>query len=160
MFASPRGGSQFWKDLVKARPLFLANVKFVVGDGLSVRFWLDWWCGDSHLSVSFPTLFSYCPNPDISIAELSVNNWDLDFRRSLYPIEFEEWHRLSALFPTLSENGTRWCGLTPPLVASRLNLFIVILLVDLPPTDFLSSGGPAFPRKLRYSFGKILEAVC
>ena len=41
LFASARGGSQFWKDLVKVRPLFLAHVKFVVGDGSSVRFWFD-----------------------------------------------------------------------------------------------------------------------
>ena len=62
MFAPARGGSQFWKDLVRVRPLFLENVKFVVGDGSPVRFWLDLWCGDSSLSVSFPTLVSYCPN--------------------------------------------------------------------------------------------------
>ena len=90
LFAPARSASQFWKDLVRVRPLFLENVKFVVGDGSSVRFWLDWWCGDSTLFVSFPTLFSYCPNPDISIAELSANSWDLAFRRSLSLEEFED----------------------------------------------------------------------
>lgn len=66
MSASPRGGSQFWKDLVKVRPIFKDHVKFLVGNGASIRFWLDWWCGDSTLAVTFPTLFSFCPNPDIS----------------------------------------------------------------------------------------------
>lgn len=103
LFAPAHGGSQFWKDLVRVRPLFLENVKFVVGDGSPVRFWHDWWCGDSMLSVSFPTLFSYCPNSDTSTVELSANNWDLAFRRSLSPEEFEDWQRLFALFPTLSE---------------------------------------------------------
>ena len=53
MFAVPRGGSQFWKSLVKVRPIFQSFVKFVVGDGSSIRFWLDWWCGDSPLTVTF-----------------------------------------------------------------------------------------------------------
>ena len=102
MFALPRGGSQFWKSLVKVRPVFQSFVKFVVGDGSSIRFWLDWWCGDSPLSVTFPTLFSYCSDPNISIAKLASQGWNLAFRRSLSPVEFEDWQRLTALFPTLS----------------------------------------------------------
>ena len=102
MFALPRGGSQFWKSLVKVRPVFQSFAKFVVGDGSSIRFWLDWWCGDSPLSVTFPTLFSYCSDPNISIAMLASQGWNLAFRRSLSPVEFEDWQRLTALFPTLS----------------------------------------------------------
>ena len=41
MFTLPLGGSQFWKSLVKVRPIFPSFVKFVVGDGSSIRFWLD-----------------------------------------------------------------------------------------------------------------------
>ncbi|KAE8798655.1 hypothetical protein D1007_26144 [Hordeum vulgare] len=103
MFASPRGGSQFWKDLVKVRPIFKDHVKFLVGNGASTRFWLDWWCRDSTLSVTFPTLFSFCPEPDISIAELAGDNWDLAFRRALSPEELVQWQHLAALFPSLSE---------------------------------------------------------
>ena len=114
MLALPHGGSQFWKSLVKVRPVFQSFVKFGVGDGSSIRFWLDWWCGDSPLSVTFPTLFSYCPDSDISTMELAANGWDLDFRRSLSPEEFEDWQRLTACFPLLSEEDDS--GLTPPLV--------------------------------------------
>ena len=103
MFAGARHGSQFWKDLIKVRPLFLEHVKFIVGDGSSVCFWLDWWCGDAPLSMRFPVLFSYCPNLNISIAEVLANNWDLAFRRSLSPEELEHWQSLSAYFPSLSE---------------------------------------------------------
>ena len=66
-------------------------------------FWLDWWVGDTTLAVAFPTLFSYCSAPEISIFELSVHNWDLDFRRSLSPAELDDWQRLTACFPLLSE---------------------------------------------------------
>ena len=78
-------------------------LKFVVGNGGSTWFWLDWWCGDSTLVVAFPTLFSYCSTPMISIFELSRNNWDLAFRISLSPVELDVWHRLAALFPLLLE---------------------------------------------------------
>lgn len=103
MFAAASQGSQFWKDLIKVRDVFRDQVKFVVGNGASTRFWLDWWSGDSPLASSFPVLFSYCSNPDISISELSANEWDLGLRRSLSPVELDDWHRLAALFPTLSE---------------------------------------------------------
>ena len=74
MFASPVGGSQFWRQLVKVRPIFQSLVKFVVRNGKSTHFWLDWWYGESTLVVAFPALFSYCRNPEISIFELSLNN--------------------------------------------------------------------------------------
>ena len=103
MFASSSGGSQFWLQLVKVHPIFKSLVKFVVRNGKSTRFWLDWWVGDSTLVMAFSVLFSYCSDPEISIFELSVNNWDLALRRSLSPIELEDWHHLTAFFPVLSD---------------------------------------------------------
>ena len=50
-------------------------------------------------------MFSYCPNPRISIAEVAANNWDLAFRQALSPEELEDWQSLSALFPVLSESA-------------------------------------------------------
>ena len=72
-------------------------------NGKSTRFWLDWWVGDTRLAAAFPALFSYCADPEISIFELSVQGWVLDFRRSLSPVELEDWQRLTACFPLLSE---------------------------------------------------------
>ena len=90
MFASSTGGSQFCLQLVKVRSGFQSLVKFVVRNGKSTHFWLDWWCGDSTLAVAFPVLFSYCSDPEISIFELSLNNRDLDLRRTLSPEELED----------------------------------------------------------------------
>lgn len=103
MFASASHGSQFWRDLVKVFDEVRAQVKFVVNGGKSVRFWLDWWFGDSPLCSIFPVLFSFCSKPEISISELVLNNWDFGFHRSLSPAELDDWHRLVAVFPTLSE---------------------------------------------------------
>lgn len=121
MFAPGRRGSQFWKALVKVRPIFLEHVKFCVGNGSAVRFWLDWWSGDAPLAVSFPVLFSYCPNPQISIAEVAANNWDLAFRRALSPEELEECKVFLPSSLCSRRRPTRWFGRLRPLVYSRLN---------------------------------------
>ena len=102
MFALSSGGSQFWHQLVNVRPIFQSLVKFTVRNGKPTRFCLDW-CGESTLAVTFPVLFPYCSNPEISIFELSLNNWDLDLRRTLSPEELEDWHHLTTCFPLLSE---------------------------------------------------------
>ena len=103
MLASSSGGSQFWRQLVKVRPIFQSLVKFVVRNGKSTRFWLDWWCGASPLEVSFPILFSFVSSPSASITELTGKGWDLSFHRVMSPVELEEWHCLATLFPMLSE---------------------------------------------------------
>jgi hypothetical protein len=64
MFATATRGSQFWRDLIKVWDEF--RVQVVVGNGESVRFWLDWWCGDAPLSAFFPVLFTYCSSGEIS----------------------------------------------------------------------------------------------
>lgn len=42
---------------------------------------------------------------EISISEISRNNWDLGSRRVIFPIELEDWHKLVTIFPTLSESA-------------------------------------------------------
>lgn len=39
------GGSFFWKDLHKLRPLFHLCTKWMIGDGHSISFWTDNWSG-------------------------------------------------------------------------------------------------------------------
>ena len=33
-------------------------MSFLVGNGQRVKFWTDKWCGDTPLSLSFPSLFA------------------------------------------------------------------------------------------------------
>ena len=114
MFAPSTSGFQLWRDLVKVGDdfcahvkfvVFLAGVKFVIGNGESVHFWLDWWYGYSPLCSSFLFLFSYCSNPRISISKYSHNNWDLGLQCVLSPEELVDWHRLAAIFPLLLESA-------------------------------------------------------
>lgn len=94
LFASAISGSQFWHQVVKVRDDLRSLVKFNVGEGVSVHFWLDWWHGDRPLCLSFLVLFSYCSIPAISITDLSRRNWDLGVRRVPSPKDLEDWHRL------------------------------------------------------------------
>lgn len=64
--------SQFWRQLLKVRDDSRALVRFSVGDGSLVRFWLDRWTGDGPLAATFLVLFSFVASPSISIAELAA----------------------------------------------------------------------------------------
>lgn len=103
--SSRSSGSQFWRQLLSVKDEFRSLVKFSVGDGRSIRFWLDWWTEEGPLFSVFPILFSYCSMPSISVAELAANNWNFGFRRMLSPVELEEWHRLYPPSCALGDSG-------------------------------------------------------
>ena len=48
------------------------RISFFVGNGPSVGFWKDKWCGDSPLSVSFPTLFALAIDKEAWVEDI----WD------------------------------------------------------------------------------------
>ena len=45
---------------------------FSVGDGRKVRFWVDRWCGDEALSLSFPFLYALATSKEAWVLEV----WD------------------------------------------------------------------------------------
>lgn len=149
MFASASDGSQFWKALVKVRDVFRQHVKFVLKNGASTHFWLDWWSGDTPLATSFLVLFSYCSNPEISISELSRNNWDLGLRRSLSPEELGDWHRLAALFLVLSEDvdSVSW----PHTASGKFSVksLYARLIYENPSTKFKQFWAARIPPKIK-----------
>ena len=51
-------GVGMWKALRKWGHLVSNKMSFVVGDGQSIKFGRDRWCGDSPLCVAFPPLFA------------------------------------------------------------------------------------------------------
>ena len=51
--------SPFWKGLMRTKDMFFRMVKFLVGNGMSTRFWEDTWLGEtSGLTISYP--LQYC----------------------------------------------------------------------------------------------------
>lgn len=65
-------------------------------------------CKAHWLVISMPWFLAGCMiifRIIVSIHDLAVSNWNLGFRRALSPAELEDWHRLAATFPTLSETS-------------------------------------------------------
>ena len=63
-----------------------------IGDGSKVKFWKDYWCGETSLTVNYPDLFGFCRNKEASVAELmkSTNGvlfWDVSFFRGVHTWE-------------------------------------------------------------------------
>ena len=44
-----------WEDFSK-------NIRFEVGVGDRVRLWIDHWCGDSPLQLTFPSVYGIASN--------------------------------------------------------------------------------------------------
>lgn len=61
-----RKGSFWWRDTRKLLPAFKGMSMTIIGNGSSCFFWLDSWNGFS-LSTSFPELFSYAKNKNITV---------------------------------------------------------------------------------------------
>ena len=59
---------------------FLAkNIQFAVGVGDRVKFWTNWWCGDSSLQLTFLVVFGIASNREAYVASslerLGIGEW-------------------------------------------------------------------------------------
>ena len=50
-------GVSLWKYIKKGWERFSAFIKYEVGCGTRIRFWLDVWCGELLLRAAFPYCF-------------------------------------------------------------------------------------------------------
>ena len=73
------------------------RISFSVDNGRKVRFWRNRWCGDSPLSVSFPTLFALAIDKEAwvvdiwdPLAEGGPGGWNPCFSRSFNDWKVEE----------------------------------------------------------------------
>ena len=67
------------------------SIKFKVGKGSRVKFWIDQWCGIVALSQNFPQLFALAVHRNAMINEvldssLGQGGWNLRFYRN-----FNDW---------------------------------------------------------------------
>ena len=74
----------FWKAISNGWDRFLQFVSYKVGDGLSIKFWTDRWCGETSLKVRFPDLYRIARHKDASVRDLmsyksSTLQWDVCF---------------------------------------------------------------------------------
>ncbi|XP_019054585.1 PREDICTED: probable inactive ATP-dependent zinc metalloprotease FTSHI 5, chloroplastic [Nelumbo nucifera] len=62
-------GCSVWKGIEKSYSAFSKEIKFVVGRGTRVTFWLDHWCGNNMLKDDFQELFAIAANKEAKVAE-------------------------------------------------------------------------------------------
>ena len=60
---------------------FSKNIQFKVGVGDRVKLWIDQWCGDSPLHLSFPVVYRIASNKEASVAS-SLEQLGIEERRS------------------------------------------------------------------------------
>lgn len=84
--------SGLWRGFLSVNDLFEANIKFRIGDGRRVLFWLDVWAGDFFLADQFRRLFACAMNRQAKARDCMVQNgdfthWGPIFRRDLSKVE-------------------------------------------------------------------------
>ncbi|KAL4368710.1 hypothetical protein GQ457_05G000030 [Hibiscus cannabinus] len=119
--------SWIWNNIIKSfeaeDPVGLClknNLKVQVGDGSTVRFWMDCWITDTPLSVAFPRIFAVCSSKlgtiaDFGRKENGVWVWNIPLRRQLFDWEIEIWNSLLELLngfrnSSVDEDWVRWMG--------------------------------------------------
>ncbi|WMV42603.1 hypothetical protein MTR67_035988 [Solanum verrucosum] len=66
-------GVSTWKTIRSFSTKLAGNIKLRIGNGAKILFWKDVWVRQEALMQSFPDLFSFCSNPDITLAESWAN---------------------------------------------------------------------------------------
>ncbi len=84
-------GVSLWKTISKGWAAFSRFVRYKVGDGSSIKFWTDKWCGATSLRVQFPDLYRLARFKDTWVWDVVVTHglnihWDVCFIR-----EFQDW---------------------------------------------------------------------
>jgi hypothetical protein len=62
--------SPFWKGILRGKDVFFQRGSFVIGDGLSTRFWEDPWLKRTPLMNQYPSLYSIVSHKNVTVAEI------------------------------------------------------------------------------------------
>ena len=69
---------------MRVKETFFHRVKFIVGDGITTRFWEDTWLGDTPLALQCPSLYHIAQHKEDYVATvLQTVPLNIQFRRSL-----------------------------------------------------------------------------
>lgn len=91
--------SPFWKDIMKSKNIIDVSTDWQVGNGHSIRFWLDRWAGNSALATVYPNLFDIACDKQILVSQVfSPAGLHIDFCRQLVSTYHTEWCTLLTQF--------------------------------------------------------------
>jgi hypothetical protein len=68
-------GVGLWKNIKKGWKKFPCHTRFEMGDGSTIRFWHNQWCGDVALKEAFPDLFGSSCKEHLCCVSLGVCGW-------------------------------------------------------------------------------------
>ena len=74
-------GCDLWRSIRMGWEDFSKNIRFVVGVGDRVKLWIDHWCGDSPLQLTFSSVYGIVSNKKASVAS-SLDRLGIEERRS------------------------------------------------------------------------------
>ncbi|GMI83350.1 hypothetical protein like AT4G29090 [Hibiscus trionum] len=108
---------------------FVSNLRWVLGDGESIRFWSDHWTEVKSLKDAFLRIFRLASNPSGFVCEygIKVDNqwrWTITLRRVLFEWEKSVWEEFLEVLSRASKcsNDTdqlKWCGTSTGIYRSR-----------------------------------------
>jgi hypothetical protein len=87
-------GVGLWKHIRKGWDKFSQFIKFEVGDGSTIKFWADFWCGTGPLKQTYPELYRLARNKDAFIGDYMEHrngsiHWQLQLTCSVQDWEVE-----------------------------------------------------------------------
>lgn len=82
--------------------LFHSKIKFSVGDGKQILFWLDPWLDNQSLTEAFPSIFRLVCNQgellsDVLERRAKIHQWEFQFRRRFFDWEIDRWMDLLSI---------------------------------------------------------------
>ena len=123
--------SPFWKGLMRTNVSFFQQVKFLVGNGTTTRFWEDTWLGEMSLALQYPSLYNIVQRKEDYVATV-LNSVPLNirFRRSLVGEHWDAWLQLVCRLMDIQlsdQADTIRCNLTSPGVFSVKSMYLDLI---------------------------------
>jgi hypothetical protein len=149
-------GSFWWKYLLKLCDTFKGIANCPIGNGTTVRFWLEVWNGNL-LEHKFPRLFSFAKNKNILVAEfIRNNNFDQQFHLPLSVQAFQEYQTMQDIIQqtTISNEAKDvWNYLWGTPATLPQNFITFNTKMSSLQSPLYRYGTPAAPTKLESSIG-------
>jgi hypothetical protein len=95
--------SPLWSDLLKIRHIYLKGRTYKMNNGKNVSVWLD----DTPLCLCYPMLYDLSLNQGVSVHEVAMNEWVVQFKVRLHGVLREQWYQLAVKLNRVELNNEK-----------------------------------------------------